>query len=141
MSIPLGASSPRANPSSRIVAQLRERWPQVKIVLRADSGFCREMLMTWCEQNHVDYLFGLQRTQRLRRIIDAQMHQAQHANIRGGSTCSRCRKPVCGVPDFSAGILDAFAPLAGAIVRSQSAIERQVRNRSKLMPVFLKRIR
>ena len=39
---------------SRIVAQLRERWPQVRIVLRADSGFCREELMGWCEQNQVD---------------------------------------------------------------------------------------
>ncbi len=62
--------------ASRIVAQLRERWPEVKIVLRADSGFCREVLMAWCEQNHVDYVFGLQRNQRLRRIVGAEMHQA-----------------------------------------------------------------
>jgi hypothetical protein len=61
---------------SRIVAQLRERWPEVKIVLRADSGFCREVLMAWCEQNHVDYVFGLQRNQRLRRIVGAEMHRA-----------------------------------------------------------------
>ncbi len=62
---------------ARIVAGLRQRWPEVKIVLRADSGFCREQLMGWCEQNHVDYLFGLARNQRLRRIIGKQMHQAQ----------------------------------------------------------------
>jgi hypothetical protein len=62
---------------SRIVAQLRRRWPEVKIVLRADSGFCREELMAWCEANHVDYLFGLARNARLRRIIGKQMHQAQ----------------------------------------------------------------
>jgi hypothetical protein len=61
---------------SRIVAQLRERWPKVKIILRADSGFCREELMGWCELNDVDYAFGLARNQRLRRIIGAQMHQA-----------------------------------------------------------------
>ena len=60
----------------RIVAQLRARWPQVKIVLRGDSGFCREELMAWCEQNRVDYLFGLARNQRLAKIIGAQMHQA-----------------------------------------------------------------
>jgi hypothetical protein len=60
----------------RIVAQLRQRWPEVKIVLRADSGFCREALMAWCENNHVDYLFGLARNQRLRSIIGKQMHQA-----------------------------------------------------------------
>jgi len=62
---------------ARIVAQLRARWPEVKIVLRADSGFCREELMGWCELNHVDYVFGLQRNQRLRRIIGKQMHEAQ----------------------------------------------------------------
>jgi Transposase DDE domain group 1 len=62
---------------NRIVAQLRARWPEVKIVLRADSGFCREELMAWCEVNHVDYLFGLARNQRLRRIIGRQMHDAQ----------------------------------------------------------------
>lgn len=61
----------------RIVRQLRTRWPEVKIVLRADSGFCREDLMAWCEQNGVDYLFGLARNQRLRRIIGKQMHEAQ----------------------------------------------------------------
>lgn len=62
---------------SRIVAQLRRRWAGVKMVLRADSGFCREELMGWCEQNHVDYLFGLARNKRLAKIIGAQMHQAQ----------------------------------------------------------------
>lgn len=63
----------------RIVAQLRQRWPGVKIVLRADSGFCREELMAWCEkdENQVDYVFGLARNQRLRRIIGREMHQAQ----------------------------------------------------------------
>ncbi len=63
--------------AGRIVAQLRERWPEVKIVLRADSGFCREELMGWCEQNHVDYVFGLARNKRLAKIIGAQMQQAR----------------------------------------------------------------
>jgi hypothetical protein len=60
-----------------IVTQLRQRWRKVGIVLRADSGFCREELMSWCESNHVDYLFGLARNKRLRRIIGVQTHQAQ----------------------------------------------------------------
>jgi hypothetical protein len=64
---------------SRIVKQLRQRWPEVKIVLRADSGFCREELMSWCEQddNRVDYLFGLARNKRLQKIIGAEMQQAR----------------------------------------------------------------
>ena len=61
----------------RIVAQLRQRWPQTRIVLRADSGFCREELMSSCEANKVDYLFGLARNQRLQKIIGAQMQQAR----------------------------------------------------------------
>jgi hypothetical protein len=60
----------------RIVAQIRSAWPAVQIILRGDSGFCREELMTWCEANQVDYLFGLAKNKRLRRIIDLQMWQA-----------------------------------------------------------------
>jgi hypothetical protein len=63
---------------SRIVKQLRQRWPEVKIVVRADSGFCREELMAWCEaeENKVDYVVGLARNQRLVRIIGKPMHEA-----------------------------------------------------------------
>src|SRR5258707_634561 len=60
----------------RIVAQLRAAWPEVKIVLRGDSGFCRNEWMSWCESNRVDYVFGLARNQRLRRIIGPQMWEA-----------------------------------------------------------------
>src|SRR5580658_3925902 len=57
---------------ARIVAQIRARWPRVKIVLRADSGFARDGLMAWCEANAVDYVFGLARNERLEaRIADA----------------------------------------------------------------------
>ena len=50
---------------ARITAHIRRRWPEVRILLRADSGFCREDLMVWCEANGVDYLFGLARNERL----------------------------------------------------------------------------
>jgi hypothetical protein len=60
----------------RIVAQIRVAWPGVKIILRGDSGFCRNELMSWCENNRVDFVFGLARNQRLRKIIGAQMHEA-----------------------------------------------------------------
>src|ERR1700684_526629 len=60
----------------RIVAQIRAAWPGVKIILRGDSGFCRNELMSWCESTKVDFVFGLARNQRLRRIIGAQMHEA-----------------------------------------------------------------
>ena len=69
---------------SRIVTQLRQHWPRVKIILRADSGFCREDLMAWCEAHQVDYVFGLARNQRLRRIIGYQMHQARRIHHQSG---------------------------------------------------------
>jgi hypothetical protein len=70
------AASGSVEEVSRIVTQLRQRWPEVRIVLRADSGFCREELMSWCESNHVDYLLGLARNKRLLKIIGVEMHQA-----------------------------------------------------------------
>lgn len=59
-----------------IIARLRAQWPEVRIILRADSGFCREGLLLWCEQNRVDYVFGLARNKALRRLIDEPMQQA-----------------------------------------------------------------
>jgi hypothetical protein len=60
----------------RVVARIRKAWPEVRIVLRADSGFCREELMRWCEENGVDYVFGFARNDRLRRMIATEMAEA-----------------------------------------------------------------
>jgi hypothetical protein len=70
----------------RIVTQLRARWPRVRIVLRADSGFCREEMMAWCEaeENEVDYAFGLARNRRLVKILGKQMHEAKMEHERTG---------------------------------------------------------
>jgi len=73
----------------RIVAQIRRQWPQVRILLRADSGFCRENLMRWCEANGVDYLFGLAKNARLQRVIGQPMHEAQ---LEFEATGEPCRK-------------------------------------------------
>lgn len=60
-----------------IVARLRRSWPEAKIVLRADSGFCRDELMSWCEQHGVDYVFGLAKNSRLLRRIRKQLQKAR----------------------------------------------------------------
>jgi len=67
-----------------IVEQIRAAWPEVKIVLRGDSGFCRNELMSWCENHRVDYVFGMARNQRLRRIIGAHMREATEQWSRTG---------------------------------------------------------
>jgi len=61
----------------RIVAQIRESWPEVHVILRADSGFTREELMAWCEQHKVDFVFGLARNARLQRALGAELAQAR----------------------------------------------------------------
>jgi hypothetical protein len=60
----------------RIVAQLRAVWPTVQITLRADSGFCRDALMTWCEAHAVDYVFGLAKNARLTASIADELAAA-----------------------------------------------------------------
>jgi hypothetical protein len=54
---------------ARIVTHIRRKWPRVQIILRADSGFSNEPMMAWCEDNRVDYVFGLARNSRLQAAI------------------------------------------------------------------------
>jgi hypothetical protein len=61
---------------ARIVAQMRACWPKVRIILRADSGFARDALMTWCEENGIDFIFGLAKNVRLNRAIGAELVEA-----------------------------------------------------------------
>src|SRR6202158_1434941 len=61
----------------RIVEQIRQAWPQVRIILRGDSGFCRDELLSWCEAQGVDYVVGLAQNARLLREIVAAGAQAE----------------------------------------------------------------
>ncbi len=70
----------------RIVAQLRAVWPDVAITLRADSGFCRDALMTWCETHAVDYVFGLAKNARLIALITNELADA-------AATCAATQRP------------------------------------------------
>jgi hypothetical protein len=74
----IDASAGAVEEVARIVAQIRARWPRVKVLLRADSGFARDALMAWCEGNHVDYLFGLARNPRLVERIPVELARAEH---------------------------------------------------------------
>jgi len=74
---------------ARIVAQIRVRWPMVRIILRADSGFARDALMTWCEANGVDFIFGLARNGRLTRTIGAELVEARDESQATGQPARR----------------------------------------------------
>jgi hypothetical protein len=69
---------------ARIVAQIRARWPRTIIVIRADSGFCRDDLMSWCEANKVQYVLGLAGNRRLLARIAPEMRKAKRKSKRTG---------------------------------------------------------
>ncbi len=73
----IDAAAGAVEETARIVAQIRARWPEVRIVLRADLGFAREALMSWCEANEIDFLFGLAKNDRLVAEITAELGEAE----------------------------------------------------------------
>jgi hypothetical protein len=73
----IDASAGSVEEMARIIGQIREHWPRVRIILRADSGFAREGLMRWCEENHVDYVFGLARNPRLEQELSGHLAVAR----------------------------------------------------------------
>jgi hypothetical protein len=85
----IDASAGAVDEIARIIDRMRARWPKVRILLRGDSGFCREALMVWCEANRVDYVFGLARNERLQAVIAAEMAKAQAASERSGKSARR----------------------------------------------------
>jgi hypothetical protein len=87
---------------ARIVAHIRERWPKVRILVRADSGFAREELMAWCEMNDVHFLLGLAKNPRLIREISSEMARAEAKSRRTG-------KPVRCFKDFRWTTLDSWS--------------------------------
>ncbi len=73
----IDASAGSVEELQRIVKQIRAVWPEVRILVRADSGFCREELMAWCEAEGVDYLLGLAKNERLKVAIKKELQQAK----------------------------------------------------------------
>ena len=76
----------------RIVGIIRNHWPNTKIVLRGDSGFCRDDIMTWCEENNLGYVFGFAKNQRLMARIETRLADAKN---RSESSGERVREFLC----------------------------------------------
>jgi hypothetical protein len=84
---------------ARVVAQTRGCWPEVRILLRADSGFARETLMAWCENNGVDYLFGLARNSRLVAEIETELQAAAEVSRKTGKPARRFKDLIWSTRD------------------------------------------
>ena len=85
----IDASAGSVEEMARVVGRIRERWPTVRILLRADSGFARDALMAWCENNDVDFLFGLAKNARLNAEIETELAAAQEQSQRTGKPARR----------------------------------------------------
>ena len=97
---------------ARIIGQIRRRWPRVRILLRADSGFCREDLMVWCETNKVDFLFGLARNNRLTAEIADELAAAQEESERTG-------KPARRFKDFTWSTLKSWSRSRRVVAKAE----------------------
>ena len=98
----IDASAGAVEEVARIVCQIRARWPRVRILLRADSGFAREAIMAWCEANRVDFVFGLARNPRLVEELTIEMAWAEDDAARTGEPARRYK-------DFRWSTLDSWS--------------------------------
>ena len=73
----IDASEGTVDELSRIVGQIRERWPDVSILLRGDSAFAREAIFAWCENHGVDYVTGIARNARLEGLLEPALERAE----------------------------------------------------------------
>lgn len=70
----------------RIIPQIRGKWPNVRIIIRGDAGFCRDEIMSWCEENNVEYIFGLAKNNRLLKKMYKKMKKARAKYYKTGAS-------------------------------------------------------
>jgi len=80
----IDASAGTVEELERIVRQIRASWPEVKILVRGDSGFCRDKLMSWCEVNGVDFVLGIAKNERLKASIADELATAEQLHEQTG---------------------------------------------------------
>jgi hypothetical protein len=73
----VGAAHHARGVTKLLVNKIRSQWPDVKIIIRGDSGYSNERLMRWCDKNEVGYVFGFQKNNILNRQIACEMTQAR----------------------------------------------------------------
>jgi hypothetical protein len=108
----IDASAGAVEEIARIVRQIRGRWPRVRILLRADSGFARDELMTWCEQNRVDYVFGLARNARLEAEVADELALAEAESRATDRPARRFR-------EFSWATLDSWSRRRRVVAKAE----------------------
>ena len=95
-----------------IVPLLREQWPDAEIVLRGDSAFARELIMSWCEENGVQYVIGLARNERLRKMVAAELEIVREASEQSG-------KPERRYTDLAYSTLKTWSRLRRVVAKAE----------------------
>jgi len=101
----------------RIVTQIRKRWPDVKLVIRADSAFSRDDIMSWCEKHGVDFVLGLARNSRLERMIASEMEQACAESKHTGL-------PFRSYKDFEYQTLDSWSRMRRVVGKAEYLVDK-----------------
>lgn len=101
----------------RIVTQIRKQWPEVTIVVRADSAFSRDDIMSWCERHGVDYVLGLARNARLERMLASEMEQSC-------AESKRTNLPFRSYKDFSYRTLDSWSRTRRVVGKAEYLIDK-----------------
>ncbi len=105
---------------ARIVAQIRQKWPKVHIILRADSGFSNDPLMRWCETNRVDYVFGLARNRRLEAALVVELAEAKCLCLTSGKSARVFR-------DFKYRTIDSWSRARRVIGKAEHTPDGAIR--------------
>ena len=112
----VAGSAGAAEEMARIVGQIRQSWPRVRITLRADSGFSNDALMAWCEANRVDYVFGLARNVRLQAVLAEPLAEAERLCLASG-------KPARVFHDFRYRTLDSWSRERRVVGKAEHTLE------------------
>jgi hypothetical protein len=126
----LDASAGALEEVERIVAQLRAAWPAVAITLRADSGFCRDALMTWCETHAVDYVFGLAKNARLIALIQDELADA-------ATQCATTERPARVFAERTYQTVDSWSCARRVIAKAEQLTPTTADGEGKRNPRFV----
>jgi len=126
----LDASAGALEEVERIVAQLRTAWPAVAITLRADSGFCRDALMTWCETHAVDYVFGLAKNARLIALIQDELADA-------ATQCATTERPARVFAERTYRTVDSWSCARRVIAKAEQLTPTTADGEGKRNPRFV----
>jgi len=96
-----------------IVSEIRKKWPNTEIIFRADSGFARDEIMSWCEENNVEYIIGLSRNPRLLKSISKESKKLQEDT-------EKKKKDLCHYTEFKYQTLKSWTKKRKVIAKIES---------------------